>query len=875
MPQHPSDESPSVLHNNQLNTTDFMDFGAYCPLDGTEWIALGSNDNMELSLCTGAQDYHGHTESQDIGLQHDSIGGEPTYSRSEAGLIPNNISASCEMEIDGPINDQDNTTNRFQNPLFSEASRQYITTDGRIAPASSMSVGSKEDVVNFDRAHLDPVTIGIELPQTDYSIMPAIPQHSIGSPHRTLSNPNHGQRVSASSFTGFGHENPQSFEVPGAVPTYAYGLPEAQDPELNSSWNLFDSHPDQSMEINSSSFNPVSEPWYSNRTANWLNPTGAHAHETLTGQNQWTLSIHPQPLTSQPLFTNSQPPGMIAAAYEDFPSSSWVGVNIARTNSPENMATMYHDGFSSVQRNVPSIDSHIPAHDINLNRLHQGDANMRPTGVVPPTAKFPSRKQSNGRPSVAKRRASEKGPTRTQTEDRKKASYEVRSNGGACEHCRLIKKVGSVSVPCYWCRKIIGKRLHLALAICYKRNFWQVFGMYSDFHGTAERGNSIKSEIETMHGKEYYLFLGCGLRENLSEISIDIDPSNVCRVKIQRTTSTLWQHTISTHDSNLTTGMVALTETSRQASYAIVPDSLPDIDSLDAWGRQDIGELARKWPSSLAAAYDLALLEYLEHYKLEPQLLCFKIVQDTMRIVSLGKNLDSRRPINHNKIVEEIKNLSSSQFGIKEFNECKIRFQLSRAARTQLYLHAARGIEETQRSLGEKLDQLFDQNGKGITRDDILLVGACLHRLCLEYRQRLQRYREFAAGTVDDRIERCLYMYTFFTRLYELWYRGRAKGVFPMSSGWNTEELSQSLRENKNLVDALSKLSVLEQEFCKARLNDPNEDDSIYKSLIIDRALGKSCHDAKVRKAHTWPSHSTKQPSAVSSYITKRKVKSW
>jgi hypothetical protein len=124
-----------------------------------------------------------------------------------------------------------------------------------------------------------------------------------------------------------------------------------------------------------------------------------------------------------------------------------------------------------------------------------------------------------------------------------------------------------------------------------------------------------------------------------------------------------------------------------------------------------------------------------------------------MRIVSLGKNLDSRRPIDHEKIMEMATHLLSPQvrieepqFGVEEFNEYKSRFQLSGPARIQLYLHAAREIEKTQLSLGQKLDKLFEMNGKGMTREQIILIGACMHRLCLEYRQRLQRYREFVAG---------------------------------------------------------------------------------------------------------------------------------
>jgi hypothetical protein len=69
-------------------------------------------------------------------------------------------------------------------------------------------------------------------------------------------------------------------------------------------------------------------------------------------------------------------------------------------------------------------------------------------------------------------------------------------------------------------------------------------------------------------------------------------------------------------------------------------------------------------------------------------------------------------------------------------------------------------------------------------------------------------------------------MYIFFTRLYELWFRRPAKNsdtkevhsgpkeVFPMSSNWNAEDFSESVRGNAELVQALSKLNGLEKDFC-------------------------------------------------------------
>jgi hypothetical protein len=80
-----------------------------------------------------------------------------------------------------------------------------------------------------------------------------------------------------------------------------------------------------------------------------------------------------------------------------------------------------------------------------------------------------------------------------------------------------------------------------------------------------------------------------------------------------------------------------------------------------------------------------------------------------MRIDSLGKNLDNRRPIDYNKIVEVITNQQPPflRFGIDEFNECKAYFQLPMTPRTQLQIHAAQAIEKTQLELGKEIDKLL------------------------------------------------------------------------------------------------------------------------------------------------------------------------
>jgi len=331
---------------------------------------------------------------------------------------------------------------------------------------------------------------------------------------------------------------------------------------------------------------------------------------------------------------------------EDFKFPSWVDVNLPRTNSLENAAVMHHGNPVSAEYNAANINWHLATSNVN-----QGEVCMSPIEIGPVPAALPSLQQFNRRPGHTQRRVSTKGCKRLQTQEQKEAAYKIRIKRGACEHSRLNKKVvssrcqhqwkmiflltqlleASLYVPCESCRKIIGKDFYLARAICYKRNFEQVFGMYSgtsaplltlfdclltspDFFGIVDREKSIEYALELMVGPVRDLKLGYGVRENSSEISINIDTSSTLAVKIRRVTLVSW-HTISTHDLKLFIGVVDQ-ETSQQASYAIVPGSLPHTDKLDAWGRQDIPDVARKWPDDLAAAYDLAFLEYLEHYKM-------------------------------------------------------------------------------------------------------------------------------------------------------------------------------------------------------------------------------------------------------------------
>jgi len=335
-------------------------------------------------------------------------------------------------------------------------------------------------------------------------------------------------------------------------------------------------------------------------------------------------------------------------------------------------------------------------------------------------------------------------------------------------------------------------------------------------------------------GRRRTLRLGNGIRFNSNVITIDIDESKVIPVKIQHTYHLVSNPWISTANNKLV--RPGLVDNFKSKCYAIVPETLPSLSKMDRWGRQDIESQAEKQSPDATALYDLVLLRYSE---IEPRQPCYDIVQDTMRIVSLGKFLDSRRPIDHDKVMDIVEFLIEhppSQFGIKEFNRYKADFQLSTTARTQLYILAAQEIVKTQVHLGAKLDDFFGLGSKMDNPANVFLVGACLRRLGLEYRQRLARYRLFPSHfeQLRDRIDGCLFMYTLFTRLYDLWYRGRER-ILPISD-WDAMNFSHILGNDSTLIRVFEDLGHLEKDFG----SKPDADDKFYRTLIRDRAFGKS-----------------------------------
>jgi hypothetical protein len=65
---------------------------------------------------------------------------------------------------------------------------------------------------------------------------------------------------------------------------------------------------------------------------------------------------------------------------------------------------------------------------------------------------------------------------------------------------------------------------------------------------------------------------------------------------------------------------------------------------------------------------------------------------------------------------------------------------------------------------------------------------------------------------MQERIDRCKFMYALFTRVYDLWYRG---SDLPISPLWEAVNFKEDLADNAELIRVFSNISHLEVKFRK------------------------------------------------------------
>ena len=116
-----------------------------------------------------------------------------------------------------------------------------------------------------------------------------------------------------------------------------------------------------------------------------------------------------------------------------------------------------------------------------------------------------------------------------------------------------------------------------------------------------------------------------------------------------------------------------------------------------------------------------------------------------MKITSLARYLDKRRPIDDDLV---------SVLKAKGLDVRLWRFfsSVSEMVRRQIFVQAAKGIEELEKEVLKQLDTLINavsplRQKKSLSWDyqcsDPVIVGFCIRRLALQYRRTMERYKQF------------------------------------------------------------------------------------------------------------------------------------
>jgi hypothetical protein len=178
--------------------------------------------------------------------------------------------------------------------------------------------------------------------------------------------------------------------------------------------------------------------------------------------------------------------------------------------------------------------------------------------------------------------------------------------------------------------------------------------------------------------------------------------------------------------------------------YRIVPNSLPSVDLLDIWGRELIIAKCAASPQCLHNAIDVFSLKYCQDNRSLP---LKAVLHWAIRIVSLT-SCWTRQSINYEESMKRIFDSSSTWS-----EEDKDRgAEVSDEVHTQLVSIAMSGIEVAETQVLSKLDKLRNESGKvqkdmGIGRLEWIVVGVCLMRLLLVYRDQTLRYAHGAKHT--------------------------------------------------------------------------------------------------------------------------------
>ncbi|KAF2491590.1 hypothetical protein BU16DRAFT_122880 [Lophium mytilinum] len=157
-------------------------------------------------------------------------------------------------------------------------------------------------------------------------------------------------------------------------------------------------------------------------------------------------------------------------------------------------------------------------------------------------------------------------------------------------------------------------------------------------------------------------------------------------------------------------------------------------------------------------------------------------------------------------------------------------------ARTQLFIQAARGIEEVEVLVLKQIDHLaFDKRDGQVWRKklrDPVILGHCIRRFALHYRRSMLRYKRLSCvnDVATRRYQSCRKMYDDLTRTYIKVFHGT---ISPFDKDWELEKHSDAFGNDEELIEKFQQLKLAEAYHYNHQLKP--EDDGIYISSFAEK----------------------------------------
>jgi len=279
--------------------------------------------------------------------------------------------------------------------------------------------------------------------------------------------------------------------------------------------------------------------------------------------------------------------------------------------------------------------------------------------------------------------------------------------------------------------------------------------------------------------------------------------------------------------------------------YHVVPPELdyylrflPPIETFLTWAQPDLKGRCETLPDNVENCLDLLFLKYIKH---KPRLPYGDLVNNLLNASLLARNyLMGNAPV---EALENDRLQAAHQFAFDSIgSHPQRRFaDMSLPARNQLFVLAAQAFEFNEKRILERFDRLvFHKNMSGLWQSsleespDPLVLGLCIRRMALIYRQYMIYYKSHGSQKLAARYIRGRDMYDTMTRLYHYVFRNT---LSPFHDDWRTEDHVDAFGRDKAMVKAFQRLKAAEENHAKHELD--LDDDRVYIGMLLGQQDGR------------------------------------